>query len=217
MKERPILFSGPMVQAILSGAKTQTRRVMKPQPGSEAVRFLNHIKGWKCPYGKPGDRLWVRETWQLVGFGTGSGGGRATVRYAADNTENRIPDDGSYRWDIDSLWEMKAPVRPSIHMPRCASRITLEVCSIRVERLQTISAEDAIAEGIREVTKDGDVVKYCVFDKGDMSSTPWAEMPRDPVTVYRQLWDKINAERGFGWDTNPYVWVVEFRRLSPCA
>lgn len=203
MKERPILFSAPMVRAILDGRKTQTRRVMKVQPGD--VLWRSNGRDWlwldnddgpltepapciRCPYGVPGDRLWVRETWAKPGEVGDS------IEYRADND-----DPLAGRW------------RPSIHMPRWASRITLEVTGVRVERLQDISEDDARAEGIREVTKDGVVKKYCVYDLGDHSSTPWDQMPRRAVAAYAALWNDINGKGAFL--SNPWVWVVEFRRL----
>lgn len=174
MKERPILFSGPMVRAILEGRKTQTRRVVKPQPahiaGIGTVLNIDTITGKACPYGKPGDRLWVRETWDGVRLD----GGGALVSYRADG-DKPVTDDG--RW------------HPSIHMPRWASRITLEVVSVRVERLQEISEEDAMAEGVA-----------------------LAENYRGPVAHFASLWEQIN---GLGsWNANPWVWVVEFRRVQ---
>jgi hypothetical protein len=216
--EKPAIFCGSMVRAILEDRKTMTRRVIQPPPsGTENFPPNQFCDSWyfrdayyacpendigryvKCPYGVPGTRLWVRETW--AAFNTGYyDRPEMGVFYRADGEQERI-DRG--RW------------RPSIHMPRWASRLTLEVCEVRVERLQSISAEDARAEGIREVTKDGQVKKYCVYDRGDMSSTPWAEMARDPVSAYRLLWDSINGKRsGCSWADNPWVWKVSFRRLD---
>ena len=197
MKERPILFSGPMVRAILEGRKTQTRRVVKPQPahiaGIGTVLNIDTITGKACPYGKPGDRLWVRETWDGVRLD----GGGALVSYRADG-DKPVTDDG--RW------------HPSIHMPRWASRITLEVVSVRVERLNECSIQDALAEGV--LTDD--------------------EWPTDPRDGYRSLWESINGPSirkrlrdgtvqmhspkrhvaDYSWDANPWVWVVEFRRVQ---
>ena len=96
-------------------------------------------------------------------------------------------------------------------MPRKLSRITLEITAVRVERLQDISEEDAMAEGIRRVTKDGSLFKYCVYDKGDISSTPWAEMPHTAVGAYAALWNSINGAGS--WDANPWVWVIEFKKI----
>lgn len=182
MKERPILFSGPMVRAILAGRKTMTRRVMKPQPDYELVRPVVDRKtgevhaycdpeptGLKCPYGVPGDRLWVRECW-----GPCEGG----VCYRADEGPKVVPDDG--RW------------HPSIHMPRWASRITLEVTDVRVERVQDITPAACASEGFDFVVTDG-------------------LMPRGQ---FAKLWDALNSKRGFGWEANPWVWVVDFRRTE---
>ena len=182
-KERPILFSAPMVRAILAGAKTQTRRALRgfyppnrPEYDSESGRleWFNGdevVCGMRCPYGQPGDRLWVRETWAVPHRYDHLGPSNIPVlgvptHYAA--TE--------YRGGL--LW------RPSIHMCRWASRITLEVTDVRVERLQDISTVDCWAEGIA------------------------ASPDVDPVHEYRDLWESINGPGS--WDVNPWVWVVEF-------
>lgn len=197
MKEHPILFSGAMVRAILVGRKTMTRRVMKPQPkgAPDNVRAIEVIAaemlaGDCCPYGQPGDRLWVRETW-------------ADVRGMFD--PDLFPCGYAYRCDSDDealeiargygvCW------KPSIFCPRCASRITLEVTAVRVERLQDITEEDAEAEGV------GPIIP---------TEADWW-MPRRPyASMFLQLWESINAKRGFGWDVNPWLWVVSFRRLTP--
>ncbi len=218
MKERPIIFSGPMVRAILDGRKTQTRRVVKPQPPTvEAVRTLSgdnfslftdghanssadfRVAGpvwavrelcgqqeWRCPYGKPGDRLWVRETWMrstpdhiIPGFG---------MRKAIYKT-----DDDADVWGDAYKW------RPSIHMPRWASRIMLEVTGVRVERLQDVSEEDSIAEG---------------------SQTPVCQLPEScrqgcltERTQFSRIWDSINGKK-YPWGSNPWVWVIEFKRIG---
>ena len=213
MKERPILFSAPMVQAILDGRKTQTRRAVKPQPAGEIRRVepdINHwidtkywerqnqkenrgigTRGFACTYGQPGDRLWVRETWMdLQGTGieivTGS---RERYAYGADTPR------GSYGDDQRKCYGLKW--RPSIHMPRAASRITLEITSVRVERLQDISEADAQAEG---VTDDGSLVTD--LDGKDRGGT---------IAAYATLWEVIN---GVGsWDDNPWVWVLQFKHL----
>ena len=179
MKERSIIFSGPMVRAILEGRKTQTRRVVKPQPPEDAIltvddfgrcllgsahSFWNYVK---CPYGAPKNRLWVRETFALES--------PTCAVYQADQTDKTVVE----RW------------RPSIHMPRCASRITLEIVSVRVERLQDISEEDALDEG--------------VFLN---STTHWATEARE---AYHRLWESINGPGS--WDKNPWVWVIEFKSI----
>lgn len=193
MKERPILFSGPMVRAILDGRKTQTRRIVKPQPvpqlypNTEDVYFVDwHGKQWwwncqrdhpnffekACPYGQPGGQIWVRETWRVFGGREYEyQHERSSVIYRADS-EMRGPDYG-----VCAEW------RPSIFMPRWASRITLEITAVRVERLQDISEEDAKAEGFTHREH------------------------------FIRLWDSINSVTTF--DTDPWVWVIEFRRVQP--
>jgi hypothetical protein len=205
MKERPILFSGEMVRAILGNRKTQTRRVVKLNPDdpmSGAPRsfrayeildgkhqgrfgFDNEDGEYVCPYGEPGDRLWVRETFNLLAINV-NGTDYNPENYRATRT---LPD----------------PVggwRPSIHMPRWASRITLVVTDVRVERVRTISEDDAIAEGLLH-----DSCGWYVPGNPNIGS-PTAKM------AFGQLWHNINAKRGFGWDVNPWVWVIEFRRVK---
>ncbi len=180
MKERPILFSGEMVRAILEGRKTQTRRLAKVNADGYPCDSL-------CPY-CPGDRLWVRETWSCGKvFDRTPPGQIPTVErdipvwYAAEDGEESI---NRGRW------------RHSIHMPRWASRITLEVTGVRVERLQDISEADACAEGIMRASGVcGQTVR---------------PGPRDH---FADLWDRINNDRA-SWASNPWVWVVEFRRVT---
>lgn len=208
-RERPILFSSPMVRAILEGRKTQTRRPVKGEP---RVRLLDRVRGdfpfhtinacagihaarmnkhgavsvladdgtnllgvkpgefeWLCPYGAPGDRLWVREMW-----GPFEGG----IIYRASEAEQVKPEDG--RW------------HPAIHMHRSFSRITLEVVRVRVERLQEITEEDAAAEGL-EFDVDG-----------------------TPESIFGDGWDAMYARKPeLAWSANPWVWVVEFKRIKP--
>ena len=248
----PILFSGEMVRAILEGRKTQARRVMKPQP--------EHVSSWSqpikenpgylvpifvdddgtprsavvCPYGqKLGDCLWVRETC-LIWTTPGDPGNN--VIYADD------PEWGELLFDkavIDAErkqghvpshvgnWKKT----PSIHMPRWASRITLEIVSIRVERLQDISEEDAKAEGcglcdtglectecawlgwedsrwVKRVDEKEDWHYLCPICKQITAHHPIDEQAR---MEYRKLWDSLNAKRGFCWDVNPWVWAIEFK------
>lgn len=181
MKERPILFSAPMVRSILEGRKTQTRRVIK-QPGLDMVESVIDYNGYftwdtfdydlrpLCPYGHPGDRLWVRET-----FGISAHNGVVPF-YKATEAIALV-----YKW------------KPSIHMPRWASRITLEIVNVRVERLQDISAEDCIAEGVLSTLREHDAV----IDLRDK---------------YRALWESINGPGS--WEINPWAWVIEFKRID---
>lgn len=202
MTEKPILFSAPMVRAILAGAKTQTRRVVKPQPSSELLAEYARIRSERgsdrsdaqmltdcvpCLYGSPGTRLWVRETW-----GNGAlPGYPPTYFYRADDVHSHR--DG-WATPPGLKW------RPSIHMPRAASRITLEVTGVRVERLQDISEADAMAEGIQRIAG-----RY-TFNGGLHES-------RTAVESYRYLWESINGTES--WSANSWVWVVEFRRVTP--
>jgi len=166
MTERPILFSGPMIRAILDGTKTQTRRIVKPQPSRDLLPGE-----WippKCPYGIVGDRLWTRETWCRYG---------SAYLYRADQEQFTPISDR-----IGGSW------KPSIHMPRGASRITLDIVGIRIERLGEISEADALSEG---VGVDGQL---------------------SPVERFANLWVKINGAGSF--DANPFVCVIEFRRLE---
>jgi hypothetical protein len=165
MSEKPILFSGEMVRTILDGNKTQTRRVVKSKP--------RHNQEMACPYGRNGDRLWVRETFGMLDCHHGQ-----TV-YRADGKDRFT----------DILW------RPSIFMPRWASRITLEITCVRVQPLQDISEFDCIAEGVSPCGHDG----FCT-DQHTCS--------------YKKLWNSINAKRGFAWEKNPWVWVIEFRTIA---
>ena len=197
MKERPILFSGPMVRAILEDRKTMTRRMVKPQPTQgeighfgQGIPFVRGKKGdIRCPYGQPGDRLWGRESgWERP---------YRTPRMMREGADTWAP----YYFDADDWneddradfkrWGFKR--RPSIHMPRCASRILLEITSVRVERLQDISELDAWSEGCEGY--DDDVT-------GGMSG----------YREFSQLWEQINGPGS--WDADPWVWVIEFRRVK---
>jgi len=223
MKERPIIFSGPMVRAILDGRKTYTRRIIRlPDDVTEGPRYWttptgrpqegyadpgvnywtpsgNHID--PCPYGFPGDRLYVRERWQYYDW---TEDGMPRIRYAADNaalwrdtsddwierTEDVWADlSDSENFQIDNRARDRR-WRPSIHMPKWAARIWLEVTGVRVERLQDINRGDCMEEG-------------CPFP--DIADA-------DPVGWFRGLWDSLNAKRA-PWDSNPWVWIVEFRKL----
>lgn len=192
MSEHPILFSGPMVRAILDGSKTMTRRVVKYTPAMgnpfewrnlPESKLIGKIDRF-CPYGQPGDRLWVRETW-------GCEGGN-TVRYIADGSKRRL-----HHEFPSKLARFNKANKPSIFMPRWASRITLEITGVKVERVQDISEQDAEAEGI-----------------SFMRDIPDADETLTAKTLFNILWDSINAKRGYGWDVNPWVWAITFRRVS---
>lgn len=242
MKERPILFSGAMVRAILAGEKTQTRRVVKPQFGPEAMpaeMCAETAEGWQtsghsgrwwddcngdadaavyCPYGQPGDRLWVRETCRAKELSDEEARQRAIdygdeedaqygldgVVYLADNHFEPIKNtlESGDRWiDLNSYGKRKGATVPAIHMPRWASRITLEITDVRVERLQDISEADARAEGAPPSHPTIDAVSR---------SFGYEDFPR---SWYAQLWDSINAKTA-PWSSNPWVWVIEFKRAA---
>lgn len=250
MKERPILFKGEMVRAILDGRKTQTRRIVEPQPkltkssgfswkgavygsGSnyhETNRNFAHVK---CPHGKPGDRLWVRETWAMLGNEdrcaidwndkvVKNGGPDAARIYQASCTRDdyglwKIPDDADWKphtndMQYDGTWT------PSIHMPRWASRILLEITSVRVERLNDISSEDAESEGLERTnfTGFGDEPGLPSYPEPDVYYDPfkkrWEEYPPE---AFAGLWKSIYGEES--WQANPWVWVVEFKRIEGAA
>lgn len=213
-KERPILFSGAMVRALLDGSKTQTRRIIKPDPGpywNPVVGVYNPIviknggyeapgpeifgasdenQGFKCPYGKPGDRLWVRETWRGVVeiSQPGTPVEYGVARYVPDQEHCR-------RIEYAATMERDGePFRPSIHMPRWASRILLEIVDVRVERLQDIGTEEIQAEGV--VTAREDIMEHGC---------------RARVIDFSRLWESINGAGS--WDANPWVWMVEFERV----
>lgn len=203
---KPIIFNTEMVRAILEGRKTQTRRIVKVQPdgvtkngepyifngNNHPVVSFRGIDEIKCPYGKAGHQLWVRETWR-----------EDAIQY--EHAKTQI----SYKADSQLLINGK-PLnfkwKPSIHMPKWASRITLEITDIRVERVQEITEDDSKAEGI--------------IDGGcgncGNSSFPNPCGCSNPEPLYQDafiyLWNSINEKRGYGWDKNPWVWVVSFKR-----
>lgn len=206
--EKPILFSGPMVRAILEGRKTQTRRVAKGVTGGTAGFYHTG----KSPKYEKGDHLWVRETWAPMcrdadpycscdsmyeeekEFHEHHG---HYVEYRAD-TGNKRPGDWPEPEEHD--FQDAPRWRPSIHMPKWACRIKLEITSVGVQRLCEITSHDAWAEGINEAT-----VTPTGF--GDFACV------KGTVDHFRELWDGLNAKRGYGWDTNPLVWRIEFRRI----
>lgn len=202
MRERPILFSAPMVRAILAGTKTQTRRIYKNRKhpdfgcdiaGCELSREKQHVIDRACPYGQPGDRLWVRETFNLMAV---------RVNGEEFNPEN-------YR----ATRTLPDPVlgwRPSIHMPRWASRILLEITAVRVERLNDISEADAMAEGINCYQfRPDDGFPLCDGYTHE-SDDGKCVLHESAVAAYIRLWEQINGPGS--WAANPWVWVVEFKR-----
>jgi hypothetical protein len=228
--ERPILFSGAMVRALLKGRKTQTRRVIKPQPKTgcqiAGVIFNGHES---CLYGVPGDRLWVRETWAspeenkaksgrvaynadgVCGCWIGGGEDRDFVYHGrilqAEGYRECFPENGSTTFGLGKYSDIRSGEfpsykygwRPSIFMPRWASRITLEIISVRAERLQDIREEDALAEGCTKESSNG-----TAFGPGHFTAR----------LDFMMLWDSINAKRGCPWDANPWVWRIEVRRAK---
>lgn len=203
---RPILFSGAMVRAILEGRKTQTRRVIKPE-WSRCLDLDDEADRAKavaqCPYGLPGGRLWVRETW--AASLDSDGDMQEPIIYRATYDESLYgPLAPRFDARATEIWDTVGNTgwRPSIHMPRAYSRITLEIASVRVERVQDISEADAQREG----WDFSNVDPYTTYDPVRQSKArEW----------FAALWDGINDARGYGWQANPWVWVVEFGRIKP--
>lgn len=230
--ERPILFSAPMVRAILDGRKTVTRRPVKPQPKLYrdflgdgyvfavedkdrpwVVRCLGSLNFAELysPYGKPGDRLWVRETFKPIASGEvkhGYGEVRHGYAYRADGT-TRWNDRTTKIHDLSGqpptgpMQFQQRPWKPSIHMPHRASRITLEVTSVRVERLRDITEEQARAEGVQPAKP---------LDPHSGKPRDDVQFERPHVVGFASLWDELNGAGS--WVANPWVWVVEFRRID---
>ena len=211
MRERPILFSAPMVRAILAGTKTQTRRIMKPRKDRaigcdlachELAGEVNAGDYMNAPWA-PGDRLWVRETHAVVP--------RTAYAWSYGVEQVIRPDDDHDAAIFRAGWDRSSSGfswRPSIHMPRWASRITLEVTGVRCERLRDISEADAQAEGVeRTVTGDG-WRRYADPSWEAVGLPPFA----DARSSFRSLWEHINGTGS--WDANPWIWVVSFRRLD---
>lgn len=206
MKSRPILFNTPMVRALLDGTKTQTRRAMKPQmvygnvcglfnswylpKGKDGGTLWPNAKEQilaTCPYGQVGDQLWVRESFDFLPAGGPDQPQACQIVYWATGTTE--PRDAPI--DYNPMIYAHEKVRPSIHMPRFASRITLEITSVRVERLQDITRGDCMAEG-------------CPF--------PNIAKETDPKGWYSDLWTSINGADS--WGKNPWVWVIEFKKVT---
>lgn len=208
MNEHPILFSGEMIRAILDGRKTQTRRVMSKkflarmqiaamagevsffqEEGFLEENDLSYLLEF-CPYGQPGDRLWVRETFSI----------NHSMQYSHDHcgTIYRASWEGS-KDSYGRTFEKERRWRPSIHMPRWACRILLEVTNIRVERVQDIGKDprDAWDEG---------ATCSCISPVPQCAGN---------VEAFKKIWDSINAKRGYSWESNPWVWVIEFKLDIP--
>lgn len=218
IKERPILFNTEMVRAILDDHKTQTRRVVKPQPEwkeNESVpgHFSTFFHGWNLehplmnpvenifkygPYGKPGGRLYVRESVRLgpdgIEFPAGPGG--CIQRLRDYDTFSNEQDEWLQNYRLRRAGEVVTV--PSIHMPRWLSRINLEIVNLRFERLQSISIKDILAEGIKQR-----------FPNVNDQFTPWILRGQ-----FIELWDSVATKKDLTWYENPWVWVVEFKRLQ---
>ncbi|HAP1429962.1 TPA: hypothetical protein IR909_000502 [Escherichia coli] len=224
MKERGMIFNGEMVRAILDGRKTQTRRIMVPQPADDIERgiFPNpEVIGWKssrrhkhgsttahfCHYGKPGDRIWVRETWGVVSHAFSDDG--LMIDWVPDRPATAIHEmpfgngyysgyaiyaaDGDFTWgDDDGYEDGRSCWKPSIHMPRAASRILLEITGVRVERLQSITL--------------GDICKEVGCGLYDFRPATYG------FQVWEELWKSIYGAES--WKSNPWVWVIEFKRVE---
>ncbi|WP_202820967.1 hypothetical protein [Klebsiella pneumoniae] len=226
--ERGMIFNAEMVRALLSGRKTQTRRIMKPQPEpcprgghwwpSNVFKTMLHVEdemqngkgGWgglvgdACPFGAVGDRIWVRETWGVVSHAFSDDG--LMIDWVPDRPATAIHEmpfgngyysgyaiyaaDGDFTWgDDDGYEDGRSCWKPSIHMPRVASRILLEMTDVRVERLRSMSQDDARAEGV--IAASG---------------------PMEAGLAFRELWDSIYGEES--WKANPWVWVIKFKRIE---
>lgn len=202
MKERPILFNGEMVRAILNGSKTQTRRLVHKDIASAIVGTGENVL-YRNPFGKAGDRLWVRET-----FVQGWDIEPVTDRLMQfDDEGNELPKKTWYRatdshihWSDDDGWETNVPWKPSIHMPRLASRMDLEITNIWIEPVQEITEDDAEAEGCNS---SGWTPSYSDPDNASCSEIKWA------TEHFAELWNSIYKN----WDENPWVWCVEFKRI----
>jgi hypothetical protein len=208
MKERPILFNGAMVRALLDGSKTQMRRIVKPAPqmvtdkrtepwdGDPSILLrLMQQTGKHCPFGQVGDQLWVRETFQPV-FSAGREHGENTPDWGTgEGYDVKYPaTDEIIEW-IDGDDNITSRCKPSIHMPRWASRIQLEITGVRVERLNDITDSDAFSEGINQA------------DAFSMGCTIDAAR-----SVFSVLWESVYGPGS--WDTNPWVWVLDFKRAA---
>lgn len=227
MKERPVIFNGEMVRAILDGRKTQTRRIVKSdcmdigeKDDGSRWPWREHDEGgdywYPCPFGQVGDRLWVREAYQGPLFNFDQ-----METYLEDTSKFERPEFCEYRADggktpeyYDADDNLRYGWKPSIHMPRWASRITLEITAVRVERLNDISEEDARAEGVRAIENNfGNGAAYCDYllpNQDDFAE--WYNRANDS---FKSLWKSIYGAES--WRANPWVWVIDFRRVGDSA
>ena len=228
MKERPILFKGEMVRAILEGRKTQTRRVVKPQPersgdavlmwGASRRNMRFGVQGMdvppgvfaRCPYGVPGDRLWVREKFQKL-FADGVENHWETDWKTGKGYSVSYPATDGIHEFVDPDDNIRDACKPSIHMPRWASRITLKITGVRVERLQDISEADSVAEGVEGFDLYGK--RFWINYLLDQEERAMAPSFTHAYNSYRSLWESINGPGS--WDQNPWVWVIEFKQVQP--
>lgn len=220
MKETGLMFKAPLVRAILEGRKTQTRRVVNRLPlrvnheadamevdvaNIENSKFADRIP---CPMGQPGDRIYVRETF-VQGYKADPETG--DVRYY-DEEGNDIPmttwyraTDGGLTWCDDDGWETNVPWKPATRMPKALARIWLEITGVRVERLQEISNEDAIAEGVNRISHGREGYYYSAI-RNEQHPKNWTY----PDGAFRELWESTGGD----WDANPWVWAIDFKVLS---
>ncbi|HCB0080241.1 TPA: morphogenetic protein [Klebsiella pneumoniae] len=212
MTERGMIFNGEMVRAILDGRKTQTRRIVKLQPDEDGLAKVTNgpwvdtsERNYRCPFGDVGDRIWVRETFQGPLFDY-----EQMEAYLEDSSRFEKPEfcqyaaDGGHRPEYqDADDNLRHGWRPSIHMPRWASRIMLEITDVRVERLNAISEEDARAEGII----DGGCLNC-----GEPEPCGCANPEPDATDAFAYLWQSIYGQES--WNANPWVWVLEFKRVE---
>lgn len=221
LKERPILMNGAMVRAVLNGSKTQTRRALKWQPDYPIIITNDpHTNRYQiaerepvteaellrdCPYGQPGDRIWVRETFGYVSPDEHQRPhSECNIEYRADLAPDCTDSPGS--WPVaECAGDPARPRwRPSIHMPRVASRILLEIVSVRVERLQDISDADIVAEGIDMEALEESQDRYDIVCKGSGASGRATER-----AAWRELWESTGGD----WEANPWCWAITFKRV----
>lgn len=219
IKERPIIFGAESIRAIIEGQKAQTRRVIKNPDKYDRIREC----GFCCPYGQPGERLWVRETFALESNYNIEDERRYPPPHADGRPVRRVSDAEIAYWEQCHYRATDPPPELSceheacdggepcarvwkspMFMPRWASRISLELTAVRVERLQEISESDAIAEGVDRAHLDSDIT----LARGILAGGSLA------VDRYARAWDELNAKRGFPWDSNPFVWVLSFKRVE---